>query len=288
VFEVVLGPATALYGANAHSGVINIISKAPSLSEGFSASFSGTADERNIKKFNARYSKKLNDKLSFKISGSHFSAVEWPFISESEYKSHRNPWVGFPGRQIDGKDNNPSITSHTGGLTPATESKLRWIVIDEDDTLHKPIRISPGDEYKGLNVWSEGDNVDGFHYLMLGDGEPNHGDLDGDGLAGEDWFNGHDDDGDGLVDEDYWWADGIDNSEPWSDDCTTGDTSIDGTPCSNEFDFIDCGYYDLNGDGDIDYICEGETLNLLATDDQGNYTGHYVIHLHNHHPRHMS
>ena len=37
--EVVLGPATALYGANAHSGVINIISKAPSLSEGFTGSF---------------------------------------------------------------------------------------------------------------------------------------------------------------------------------------------------------------------------------------------------------
>ena len=32
--EVVLGPATALYGANAHSGVINITSKSPAQSEG--------------------------------------------------------------------------------------------------------------------------------------------------------------------------------------------------------------------------------------------------------------
>ena len=40
--EVILGPATALYGANAHSGVVNIVSKPPSLSEGFNLHFSGT------------------------------------------------------------------------------------------------------------------------------------------------------------------------------------------------------------------------------------------------------
>ena len=50
-----------------------------------------------------------------------------------------------------------------------------------------------------------------------GDGEANHGDLDGDGYAGEDWYNGHDDDGDGLIDEDYWFADGLDNAEPFTD-----------------------------------------------------------------------
>ena len=39
----------------------------------------------------------------------------------------------FAGRQIDGKDNNASITSHTGGLSPATESRLRWIqTVDQD------------------------------------------------------------------------------------------------------------------------------------------------------------
>ena len=49
--EVVLGPATSLYGANAHSGVINITSKSPSESEGFTASYSGTNDERELTKF---------------------------------------------------------------------------------------------------------------------------------------------------------------------------------------------------------------------------------------------
>ena len=45
----------------------------------------------------------------------------------------------------------------------------------------------------------------------IGDGEPNHGDWDNDGVMGEDWYNGYDDDGDGLIDEDYFFADGIDN-----------------------------------------------------------------------------
>ena len=76
---------------------------------------------------------------------------------------------------------------------------------------------------------------------MIGDGEPNHGDLDGDGVAGEDWFNGHDDDGDGLIDEDYWYADGIDNQEPYNDICGEGDFA--GTDnwysCTDGFDYND-------------------------------------------------
>ena len=59
--EVVLGPATALYGANAHSGVVNVISKPPSQSEGFTMSVSGSTDEREFRKINGRFSKKLSN-----------------------------------------------------------------------------------------------------------------------------------------------------------------------------------------------------------------------------------
>ena len=64
--EVILGPSTALYGANAHSGVVNIISKPPSTSEGFSMHVSGSNDARELRKINGRYAKKLNDYISFK------------------------------------------------------------------------------------------------------------------------------------------------------------------------------------------------------------------------------
>ena len=87
--------------------------------------------------------------LSFKISGSHFSANEWPYISEEEYKSHRNPWVGFPGRQIDGRDNNASVTGHTGGLSPATESRLRWV-----QTINQGIQVNKGNVFLSLNGWN--------------------------------------------------------------------------------------------------------------------------------------
>ena len=53
--DVVLGPATALYGANAHSGVVNIVSKPPATSEGFRINVSGSNDNRELRKINGRY-----------------------------------------------------------------------------------------------------------------------------------------------------------------------------------------------------------------------------------------
>ncbi|SVB45923.1 uncharacterized protein METZ01_LOCUS198777, partial [marine metagenome] len=105
--EVILGPATALYGANAHSGVVNIISKPPSRSEGFTMSLSGSNDERQFRKINGRFAKKLSNAFSIKMSGLYLHAYDWPFISEEEYKSHLYPWSLTPGRTADKKDNNP-------------------------------------------------------------------------------------------------------------------------------------------------------------------------------------
>ena len=233
--EVVLGPATALYGANAHSGVINIISKPPSKSEGFNASFSGTQDERELIKFNTRYAKKIGA-LSFKVSAEYVHANEWPFISESEYKLHRYPWSGFNERAIDGKDNNP----FKAGEVPITAT---------NDS--------------GQEVW-------------IGNGEPNHGDLDGDGVAGEDWFNGHDDDGDGEIDEDYFYADGIDNQEPLID-CNSDLSICDGDPgweSSMGNGVWDTGeqYEDWNSNGEWDgYSCEDSLGNMIECTTPGSY-----------------
>ncbi len=187
--EVVLGPATALYGANAHSGVVNIISKPPSQSEGFSMSLAGSNDERQLRKINGRFAKNLTNTISIKLSGLYLHAYDWPYISEAEYKAHLYPWSGAPFRDKDGKDNNPWSEK---------DGSLLW------------------------QVNNQGDSV------RIGDGEPNHGDLDGDGIAGEDWLNGYDDDGDGLVDEDYFTADGKDNG---GSIICTADTNEDGCVC---------------------------------------------------------
>ncbi len=277
--EVILGPATALYGANAHSGVVNIVSKAPSISEGLTMHISGTNDERELRKINGRFAKKINDKLSFKISGSYLNAYEWEYISEDEWKNHQYAWMGSPDRTVDGKDNNPWnawFNLEEGQTVESVVISNGWYVDDYWEDLNND-GIYQENEFIGntseTSLWDSQIKYDyalngqydyGEYYVdsnengqydygeiyedsflnkfvIIGNGEANHGDLDGDGVAGEDWLNGYDDDGDGLIDEDYFEADGIDND---------GDGLIDEN-IDNEFDLAYDGM-DNNGNGQID------------------------------------
>jgi len=226
--EIVLGPSTALYGANAHSGVVNITSKSPADSEGLDLSFSSSIfDNRDLYKFNGRFAKKVNRKLSYKISAMYLEAYEWEFISEEEYKLHTYPYSGNKKRINDGKDNNP--WSGGGGDN--------WHLAKRDS-----ITLPDGS----------------IQWRYIGNGEANDtGDPDGDGYMGEDWYNGYDDDGDGLIDEDYFFANGIDDDG----DCP-GDTNGDGCICcandynvDEEIDWTTDEWYDgadNNGDGQYD------------------------------------
>ena len=236
--EVVIGPATALYGANAHSGVVNITSKSPAVSEGIDISASSSInDDRDLYKFSTRWAHKLTDKLSFKLSGMYLQAYEWEFISDEEYKRHKYPWNGHPSRTIDKKDNNPwGLTTHY------------WNLVAKDSTYHNYYNGDADIEYSEY-VDNENDCriIEGYECELIekyiGDGEPNDtGDPDNDGVMGEDWYNGYDDDGDGLIDEDYFYADGIDNDG----DCP-GDTNGDG---------IECGPGDENVDELIDWASD--------------------------------
>jgi outer membrane receptor for ferrienterochelin and colicin len=224
--EVVIGPATALYGANAHSGVVNIISKSPANSEGITISASGTNDERELRKLNVRWAKRLSNKISMKVSGSLLHAYEWPYISEYEHKSHSYPWTGNPSRVSDGKDNNPWSTPNSIPFQEADYSGLEnWVCIDEAQTNCK----------------------------LVGDGERNDtGDPDEDGFMGEDWVNGYDDDGDGLIDEDYFEADGIDND---------GDGAID-----ENIDLASDKWYDGIDNNENGVIDDGRELDPGRTD----------------------
>ena len=121
---------------------------------------------------------KIGD-FSFKFSGEYVHANEWPYISESEYKLHRYPWSGNPERAIDGKDNNP------------------W----------QGIPASGGNFSHALTAVNNYGNE-----VMIGNGEANHGDIDGDGVAGEDWFNGYDDDGDSFDDDGDGFCNGTRNA----------------------------------------------------------------------------
>lgn len=73
--EIVHGPASALYGSNALSGVVLFNSKDPFVYEGLSLRLRG--GQRNLLDGQVRYAKKLSEKLAFKINGSVFQANDW-------------------------------------------------------------------------------------------------------------------------------------------------------------------------------------------------------------------
>ncbi|TGE05484.1 TonB-dependent receptor [Hymenobacter fodinae] len=73
--EIIHGPASALYGANAFNGVLLLNSKDPFVSEGLSARVRG--GERSFGEGQLRYAKKLTDKLAIKITGAYLTANDW-------------------------------------------------------------------------------------------------------------------------------------------------------------------------------------------------------------------
>ncbi|MFQ6611887.1 MAG: TonB-dependent receptor [Fidelibacterota bacterium] len=99
--EVVLGPSSALYGPNAHSGVVNIISKRPFESKGTVAGY--TIGTREFNKFQARHAGTMG-KLGYKLSFVNFTAYDWESVEEEEKKPHLKPWVekgGSYGEELD-------------------------------------------------------------------------------------------------------------------------------------------------------------------------------------------
>jgi hypothetical protein len=131
------------------------------------------------------------------------------------------PWIGYPWGPHDGKDNNP------------------W-----NYTNDTPLMATTNDG----------------RYVRIGNGEPNHGDLDGDGVAGEDWFNGYDDDG----------------------DCS-GDTNGDGCLCCTGDISVDEDYFTENGvDDDGDGYIDEDIDSPFVFAQRDYQCLHQCIHPHHH------
>ena len=73
--EIVHGPASALYGSNALSGVVLFNSKDPFVYEGLSARVRG--GQRSLMDGQLRYAKKIGNRFAFKINASYFKAYDW-------------------------------------------------------------------------------------------------------------------------------------------------------------------------------------------------------------------
>ncbi|UII20892.1 TonB-dependent receptor [Fulvivirga ligni] len=76
--EVILGPNAALYGPNAHNGLVNTIMKDPRASQGTTIALG--AGNQNMLTARVRHAQVLNDKFAFRVSGEYTKGTEFDFV----------------------------------------------------------------------------------------------------------------------------------------------------------------------------------------------------------------
>ena len=92
--EVLLGPASALYGPNSSSGVLHVISKSPFTSQGTTLAVDG--GERSIFRGAIRHANTVGQKFGFKVSGEYLRGTDWKFDDPAEPDRIARP-NGTPG-----------------------------------------------------------------------------------------------------------------------------------------------------------------------------------------------
>ena len=75
--EIVLGPSAAIYGPNAHNGVLNTITKDPRVYQGTTIVLSGGNQEMMSARF--RQATKINDRWAFKLTGEYTTGKDFNF-----------------------------------------------------------------------------------------------------------------------------------------------------------------------------------------------------------------
>lgn len=80
--EVLLGPASALYGPNSANGVLHVITKSPFTSQGTTMSLDG--GERSVLRTGIRHAGTLNDKVGYKVSGEVMRGNDWGYTDPGE------------------------------------------------------------------------------------------------------------------------------------------------------------------------------------------------------------
>ena len=233
--EVVLGPSSALYGPNAHSGVLNIVTSSPLRNTGTSINIQGgmlSQDNTDLlKKLTFRTAHKFGN-IGLKVSGVALSGQDWTHINEDEYEGHDPAFIGRPnlkrdrldrgGRLAPENDNNPIFTQNMISAVPGSDES--WIGNYWGDLISasggedgsptitaEMVAEAASDPFKrftlnnGTVLWFVTEDKIGNYYA---DGIDN----DGDGYIDEQidigiddeeeaWVDGIDNDGDGYIDE---------------------------------------------------------------------------------------
>ncbi|MEL6534978.1 MAG: TonB-dependent receptor, partial [Bacteroidota bacterium] len=91
--EVILGPNAALYGPNAHNGLVNTITKDPRTSEGLTLVAGGGS--QSTLSARGRWAHVINDKFAYKVTAEYTRGEEFDFV-DSVYISRD----GLPGNEV--------------------------------------------------------------------------------------------------------------------------------------------------------------------------------------------
>ena len=233
--EVVLGPSSALYGPNAHSGVLNIVTSSPLRSTGTSINIQGgllnQADTDLLKKLTFRTAHKFGN-IGFKLSGVALAGQDWTHYNQDEFEGHDPAFIGRAnlkhdrldrgGRLASESDNNPRFTQEMLGHVEGSDES--WVGYYWGDYISEiggedgsPVitqamvdeaSLDPFNRYtldNGMVLWFVTEDRIGKIYA---DGIDNDGDGAIDeqidiGIDDEEeaWVDGVDNDGDGLIDE---------------------------------------------------------------------------------------
>ncbi|WP_034888437.1 TonB-dependent receptor [Gillisia sp. Hel_I_29] len=113
--EIILGPNAALYGPNAHNGLVATITKDPRTSEG--TDIAVAAGNQEVFSARLRHAMKLSDKFAFKVWGEHTQGKEFDYV-DSVYVGT----TAYPELELDRKF---STTKYGGAayysLSPKTD-----------------------------------------------------------------------------------------------------------------------------------------------------------------------
>ena len=247
--EIVLGPSSALYGPNAHSGVLNIVTSSPLRSQGtkfnFQKGYLNQASTRPLEKYTMRTAHKYKN-IGIKVSAVALSGEDWHHFNEDEYEGHSPSFIGRHNLVHD-RLNNGNISSEFGSPSMPVEwleNEIPDNGIDDNGNGFIDENLTWGsgtaDNWTGPKI---GDGIDNPFFIDAEPGSPTvdsamvhealqdpYGRYNLDngiilyGLTYDDvgrgYIDGIDNDGDGGIDEGIdkgidepgeIWYDGIDN-----------------------------------------------------------------------------
>jgi len=107
--EVLLGPASALYGPNSANGVLHMITKSPFTSQGTMVTLDG--GERSVLRASVRHAQQLTDRTAFKLSGEYMTGKDFQYADPGEPGTF--PSQAPPGRAGEPNTRDFDISKYT-------------------------------------------------------------------------------------------------------------------------------------------------------------------------------